>query len=534
MKHLKFFVFLCVLTFTVSCGQQKKYVEYQVKEGESISSIAKRLAMNTKDLFRLNPGVKRRPVANTVIIVPNKKMAKLTDKVDITNPDIEIKDTDKEEVKEKEDKLLEELRKEFVVHVVKPKETIYGLKRFYNVTEEDLLLLNPSLSEGLKIGQIIKIKPIVKGEEIVENNVYEDIIDRNSLLKVALLLPFKTIKYDTVSSDHIFSRSKLANIVTDFYLGAEIAIDSLRKQGVKIELNVFDTGTNRSRINAIIASENLNDNSVIIGPLYSEEAEIIAKKVDVPVIFPLYSRNQYKFTSSKIIKSSPEKKVFRDELVSYIKDNFNTGNLIIVGDGKSASNSAAYQIQQALITSDSISKVHILKPENGYIKKDRFLSILKPNQKNWVILSTNDNVIMADAINSLISLPEETTVKVFTYDKGVAFDKIDNLKLAKIGFTYVSDEYVDEKSKITQLFNKQYSDKNNALPSDYATKGFDITYDILIRLASGNNLKSTFKEGASFRIESKFDYHSKLFGVSENNGLFILQYNPDLSLIRLK
>ena len=72
------------------------------------------------------------------------------------------------------------------------------------------------------------------------------------------------------------------------------------------------------------------------------------------------------------------------------------------------------------------------------------------------------------------------------------------------------------------------------MPSFYATKGFDITYDVLIRLASGNDLYSTFKEGASYRVESKFDYANEPKGYQENKGLFIIKYNKDLTLTRLK
>ena len=55
MKHVKFFVFLCILTFAVSCSQQKKYIQYKVKEGETMRTIASDLDMKTKDLLRLNP-----------------------------------------------------------------------------------------------------------------------------------------------------------------------------------------------------------------------------------------------------------------------------------------------------------------------------------------------------------------------------------------------------------------------------------------------------------------------------------------------
>jgi LysM repeat protein len=534
MKKFKTVVLFCILSFAISCSQQKKYVEYNVKQGETMRTIAKDLDMKTKDLLRLNPNIGRKPAVNTVIIIPNKNTTS-------TNSDTKNTATVVEEVKGEANieeidgspaKDLEEIKKQFIIHEVKPKETIYGLKRFYNVTEESLFALNPELSEGLKIGQFIKIKPIEEGE-VAENLRYEDVVEEAISLKVALLLPFKSKKYDTVSYPKIFNKNKsLANIVTDFYLGTELAIDSLRKQGVTIELNVFDTEKNSTRIRSILAENDLNKNDVIIGPLYSEEAEIVANKVSIPVVFPVYSKNQSKFSSSKIIKTSPEKTVFRDELISYIKESFTKGTVIIVADEKSNSNS--FKIKEALEAHDSIAKVHIVTPKGGYIVKERFLKILKPNMKNWVVMATNDNVIVADAINSLISLPDSTTAKVFAFDKGIAFDRIDNFKLAKIGFTYVSDRYVDESSMSTQTFNSQYYAKNHTMPSFYATKGFDITYDVLMRLASGNSLKSTFNNGASYRVESKFDFSKKLFQTSENNGLFILQYNEDLTLTRLQ
>ena len=535
MKHVKFIVFLCILTFTVSCGQQSKYVQYKVKEGETMSGIAQRFNMNTKDLLRLNPDVGSNPAVNSVIVIPNKKIKATTSTKDKTVEDVATGAKDKEAtVKEKKEELIDELKKNFVVYEVKKGDTFYSLTRFYNVTQEELTTLNPVLSEGLKVGQIIKIKAIEEGEVVIENNIYEDVIDSKIHLKAALLLPFRADEYRSSTSKDIFQKSKLADMVTDFYLGAQIAVDSLRSQGVNIELNVFDTGSNSTKIKTILSENNLNKNDVVIGPLYSEEAELVANRLNVPVVFPFYSTKQSKFTASKLIKTSPEKKVFRDELVTYIKDNFTTGNLILVGDGGYESNISNAAIKQSLQSHDSITVVHVLKPSKGYIAKNRFLEILKPNQNNWVVLTSDNTILVAGAINSLISLPDNTSVQLFTYNKGDAFDKIANLKLAKVNLTYVSDEYVSEASISTQQFNNQYSRKNNALPSFSATKGFDITYDVLIRLASGDDLKDTFKEGASFRIESKFDYTDKSGGVTENKGLFIVKYNNDLSLTRLK
>ena len=55
-----------------------------------------------------------------------------------------------------------------------------------------------------------------------------------------------------------------------------------------------------------------------------------------------------------------------------------------------------------------------------------------------------------------------------------------------------------------------------------------------MRLASGDDLKETFKKGTSYRLESKFDFSRQLFSTSSNNGIYIIQYNPDLTLTRIK
>jgi LysM repeat protein len=539
MKHLKFFIFLSILTFTVSCGQQMRFIQYKVQKGETMSKIAQKLEMKTPDLIRLNPDVLGEPVPNSFIVVPQKKLKILKNKLKgIANQVVSDSIADSTYINDTNG-LLDEFKEKFIVYEVKKGDTFYALNKAFEVSRGELLLLNPELSEGLKVGMILKIKEI-PAQNVTDEFFYSDYIDPGTDLKVALLLPFRTDKYsnDTLTLKEIFTRNAtLVNIATDFYLGAEVAIDSLRGKGIDIQLNVFDTGgRNSDKISSIIFEKDLNNHNVVIGPLYSEEVQTVAANVNIPVIFPVYSKNQSEFSSSNIVKTSPDKRVFREELERYIKENFDGGNIIVVSDDKFDNLQISRLIKMSLasVASDTIVKtIKILSPQEGYIEKERFLEILEPNTKNWVVIATDNTVIVSDVVNSLISLPEETSVKVFTFDKGGVYDKIDNRKLAKIGFTYVSDDFVDESSVSSRIFRNQYLQKNKALPSFYATKGFDITYDILIRLASGKDLKSTLEEGMSMRVETKFDYRNSS-NISENKGLFIVQYNEDLSLTRLK
>ncbi|REH45785.1 amino acid/amide ABC transporter substrate-binding protein (HAAT family) [Tenacibaculum gallaicum] len=609
MKKLQFLLLVCILTFAVSCGQQKRYVSYKTQEGETMRDIADRLDMKTKDLLRLNPDVGRRPDANTVIVIPNPKIKKGTSS-STTSSEEEVNTTDTNnneettpETKEdgtvfqqtiveyethevqkgetvyritkqyditKEDlikfnpeytniqsnnlsigqvlkvKAIEktvtinkdEVLEKFLTHTVKSKETMYSLTRFYNVTKEDLLRLNPEYPDladnKLSIGQLLKIKPIEEVSKKENYTFYKDSIEVDTSINLAILLPFKANEYSSKSSKDIFEGNQLANMVTDFYMGAEMAIDSIKKQGVLVNVNIFDTGNRGKNIATILKDKKLENTDVIIGPFYSDKAEVVARDVNAPVVFPHYSSKQSKFTSSKLVKTSPEKENYAGYLASYLKDSYKDQEIFIVSDEEKDTNAKVSKIISELKKHDSINTIHVLKPEKGYIKRARFTSKMSSKRHNWVIITSDDNVVVADALNSMIGIPDEVKVQVFTLEKGPAYDKIDNNKLASVNFTYVSNTYTDEEAIDTKAFNNKYLQKNNTIPSDYAIKGFDITYDVLMRLASGDKLTDTFKKGVSLRVENKFDYHKKTFGSSGNQGLFIVKYNGDLSLSRLR
>ena len=40
-----------------------------------------------------------------------------------------------------------------------------------------MIALNPVLSEGLKVGQIIKLREIEEGVTVIENHIYEDVVE---------------------------------------------------------------------------------------------------------------------------------------------------------------------------------------------------------------------------------------------------------------------------------------------------------------------------------------------------------------------
>ena len=554
MREFKIIIILFFVVIATSCAQQKKYISYTVKKGETLKIIAKRIGIKTKELMRLNPDTGRKPAPETLIIIPNNGykspianniLDKLNDSI-TTEANIAVKDT---------------LANTFVLHKVSKGDTFYNLTRAYNVSEEELKILNPLLDvSGLQLEMLLKIKPIEEENNIL---IYKDTIQENPSLKLAMMLPFRAIEYDTIEAKDIFKNNRLVNITTDIYLGASMAVDSLIKLGIDIELSVFDTGRKDTKLDSILTATDFSNTDVIIGPLYSEEVPKVAVRSGTSVVFPVYSKKQTSFKSSKIIKTFADREVHQEGLINYIYNNYGNENILIIGDSSTTSIRNSNLIKSKLLLHDSINEPQIIYPNLGYIRKDYVINALKAEVGNWVILATDNRVISSDVINSLISLPveepeeeeeeeedeeeeeesdepemqilpEDTVIKVFGIFKSSQFDRIDNNKLAKLGFTFTSDTFYEESSPEIQLFNQQYFNQNHVYPSYYATKGFDIVFDVGMRLASGNKLKQTFKNGTSYRLESKFDFTKDLFKTTSNKGIYILEYNSDMTISRLK
>ncbi|MFY7670064.1 LysM peptidoglycan-binding domain-containing protein [Tenacibaculum sp. MEBiC06402] len=499
------------------------YKFHTVQPGETVYRLTKTYNISKDELIKLNPEFPK--IKDNLLSVGQKLKVKVAEKKVVY-------------ISREED------LKNHVTHTVQPKETVYSLTRFYNISKQQLIDLNPEFPEiennALSIGQVLRIRPIEEKLTSDSFKIYTDTIAISEPIKLAFLLPFKAKELDSLPEEDIFDEIKsnrsarVANMVTDFYLGAEMALDSITSMGIQVDVAVFDTGNRGSYVEQLIEEDKLGDRDAIIGPFYSDQVEKVADEAKNAVVFPHFSNNQDKFSSSNIVKSAPDKETHSAFLVEYLNEIYNGETIFIVSDGKKESDEQLEFIEKLFKKNDSITQIYTLKPEDGYIKKERFTDKMKPNVHNWVILTSDKESYLADAINSMVVLPEDVTAQVFSIDKTDAYEGIDNNILARIDFTFVTDNYYDDNDENLKSFVKKYKKRNRANPSEYAIRGFDLTYDVLIRLASGEDLTDTYKEGVSMRLVNKFDFKKKFLGTTNNRGLFIVKYTKDLFLERLK
>lgn len=282
------------------------------------------------------------------------------------------------------------------------------------------------------------------------------------------------------------------------------------------------------KLQYIINRNDFSNTDVVIGPLFYENAQWISKHIKAPVIAPFYSKKQEIISTNNLIKSSPNMELLEQRLLSHMEQNYKGENMVIVNDAKPENQSKLWRIVNKIKAFDSIQKISVIKPENGFIDNEIFKEKLDSLGSNWVLIISDEIVATAAAVNNLKGFAERIDIDLFALHKERNFDNIENMFLGKLNFIFPSKDFLDVNSDYVQIFYNSYNRKYNAFPTKYAIRGFDVMYDAIVRISSYNNLKKGLKEGKSSRLSSIFDYNKKLFGSFENKGMFLIQYNEDL------
>ncbi|MGB5359665.1 LysM peptidoglycan-binding domain-containing protein [Eudoraea sp.] len=479
------------------------YISYTVPPKKTLYSLSQEYNISSQDIVRLNPEIGERGglKENMVIRLPEMK-----------SDDNEV-NTDN-----------------FLFYEVKPKQTVYSLTRNLGIDYKELLELNPDLSKGLKAGMVLKLPKDKTGNFEVKNSL---ILDKINLLdsintinkpKLIYLLPFRTDKLDLSDVDNAtaaIARSNAISYSLGLYSGALVALDSISELGISVDVKTFDTQLNSDRTRQLLQGENLEGVSAIIGPLQLnslKEVAIKAANAQVPVIAPLASTSDFELEN--VFFSIPSDQILRERMLGFIKDSISDENIIVITDAKNKP--VGEQIKEKFPLAKSIDLQE--DEENISLDLEVFASLLSLDTENWVFVET-DNFKVVSSVSSILnsSNSDTTKVRMFTTNKNKAFenDVISGAHLSNLNFTYPSVY----KETNNNAFVRRYRRRFGADPDRYAVRGFDITYDLLLKLAYKLNLFEVSNiVGITEYCGNKFDYGNEPSSGYYNTASYIMMY----------
>ena len=500
---------------------------YTVQPREGKWRVAYKFGMTIPELEALNPNMNEILQPGDQLVVPNIEL----------NEEQSIDDN-------------------FSYYTVLKSEGFMALNRKMGVTQEELEALNPGLKEsGLKLGMVLKV-PANAMRDVTTEDIENTVLTRNltnlSAKNIALMLPFRLNRIDVDSiaeAKDAIKNDGYLSLSLDFESGVLMALDSAKQLGISTHMKVFDTENQTAKVNAILRQNDFSNYDVVIGPLLPQNFERVASQLkddNVPVVSP-FTIPEHLYDN--VFQTIPSDELLEQTIINFVKADTLKKNIIIIADEKNRAKSnhlkAEFPTAKQIFSKKSKEgkdMYYVIFDEiKGNFRKGLNLVFLETKNSGFVsnvtsMLNGLNGRNLAEQKEGVVVEPIIHDIVLYTTNKSSAFEdeaNVSNIHLSNLKFHYPSPNKSFNAS-MSNSFVEKYKSVYGVNPSKYATRGFDLTLDLLLRLSSEDNLFNASKSDVETEyVENKFRYSKKLFGGYYNEAVYVVKYD-DLTIVEAK
>ena len=494
-----------------------------VQRRETLYGISRKYSKPIDSILAHNPHIKDGLNKGQELIIKNIiRPIKLKGEIEnpfSTNP--ELSDT-----------LLErQMIDSLVEYTVHSGETLYSISRRFMVSMDTLKERNNLNTDVLSEGQVLII-PLKKELEIKERlpidslnfgdlNLPNDSVNFNEKKKITVFLPFNL---DTIDTKNV------RPYAMEYYMGALLAIDSLKHYGVNADFHFIDYESINNPYDSI-----LNDLD-LLHPGYDVYPDLIF----APFNLEKAAKLKYFF------RNSPVKIVY--PLKNHNKLHNHTGNIGFGREGEffmePSELSEYYTLARHLSQLDSVQLVFIKTTDSiERIQQNKFLEIyynmdapskiIEANVSNYQYFSNKKNVntvyiVLSDdcvLIEEILAFSSEKE-NILIYGKMgwikhcKYVSSMDNTK----SFRYFNGSFLDYEDPRIKEVHRAYRRKFNSDLSKMSGIGFDATLNMVLLSLYDKSLP----QGLVYRF--RFNYEG--YSISHNLDGFIMSFdNLSISIV---
>lgn len=376
-----------------------------------------------------------------------------------------------------------------------PKDEVIGEKLAREISKNQTQLEDQKLLESLiSRFNLKKADYIIETPETIHKDVYT----------ISVLFPF------VVNSIDVTPARKRNQFVLDLYEGMLLAVDTLAKQGIKIDLRAYDTERNPERIKSLVLMRELKGSDMIVGPLFLEENAMIQEFSQVNQInlfnpistnYELIKNNAYGFLFQ------PSNETIGSQSAEYVAaTKRNKKCIVFYGDSKRDSTMAANFVLKAqssglkILRSERVTKETSRKILEILATPTEFDEWKYPKQFTLpkdsvgsVFVASDDALIYSKVISSVETRKDSVTIigsENWLDQSAVDYSKYESLKIKLFAPNFSADSnpaYLAFQRKFTREHGRNSSASSY---TNYAKLGYDFM------LFAGNTLK---KHGVYFQ-----------------------------------
>lgn len=525
-------------------SEGKVYYSHIVQEKQTLFSITKAYNVPIEEIYAANralhletEGLK----AGQILLIPIKDETSAGEET-VQNQDQKVKDDGKGD---------------HFYHRVKWFEDLGAIAQKYNVSKKSIMNINGMTSEKLERKQMLKIpynpaawedvavtdvKPVVtepegndaavqeetepeaKEEEKKKGigDYLEDIFSRagKNEINVNIALPLNS--------------QKTANQqMMDFYCGALLASKDLSRNGVKLDLSVYDIAGGAMPI----TREKFAESDFTIGPVANSDImkAVASCNGESWIISPLDPKAEaIADTVRNVIHTPTSVGTQIHDMMSWIKEDMKNGDKVIVitqkgGTVSSYTRSILDAVNMSGIGVSTIS-FNVLEGRNIMTTMS---NAMNASGSNRIIVASDNKPFVMEAVRNifLVASSKKVDVQLYGTAKLRTFEGNDGLDIAQMHSinTHISCAYfVDYDSKDVQSFLYQYRALYNTEPSPSAFQGYDVlSFFTTLSQKHGSKLQ----EGERIHgLQSDLKLKGKENGGYVNSAVRRVLYAPDYTV----
>lgn len=503
--------------------QDDKFYYHKVLKGETFYSIARLYKIKPKRLLKFNEGyAQNQPLAVGAVV-----------KLPLAEIDLSVLGEEEIEAsvgKKQEIRPVRPVRNESVKKVEEASVT--------DILQDALMQKNEKTEQEPEKETTTVIGATDKME--IPDYISEVVMPVDPFVKVALLLPFSAKDYpvfvDTLVEKMPVQISARSEQFISFYEGVLLAVDSLKNQGYKVNLKVFDTERSAEKMYTMVDEIDRLHPDLIIGPVYGSVYKALMDDLtnkNIPVIYPLSSRSEEFGVYPDFIQVNPSMKALTVAMSDWLREEAEEANLVCLNlTGNEVSHSDLEDIRLFKEYMHRIGSMNFYDWNTSAVPLDGLRLQLLPDRENIIILPTTKEAEVSKILPVLSALTDGYRITVVGFPEWQAFTSVDHETYFKLNTKIFTYSYVDNTTEPAKRFALKYRKYFYTEPNNLAYKAFDMSL-YFIELAAKYRDRTLdalefYPRNGDF---SRF-YFQKMEGQAgkENQGFYIVNFGSDYRL----
>ena len=474
-----------------------------VESGETLFGISRKYNCSVDDLLALNPSAESGLKIGQTLKLPAT--------LSISSGAEEVV----EEVTESRDSIVYDITYDdsIVKYTVQQGETLYSISRRFMVSVDVLTEVNSIRKNKISPGDVLTIP--LKKERVTEVAIKPIVLNQDTLpsiqpfqqkdkYSVAILLPFKIKSNGAIISGIVDENSRLNNvseIALDFYMGVELALDSLKKLGLVADVRVLDTEGSEETTKALLETDGVKNADVIIGPIFPKNIEMVgdwSRQNKKHIILPAAVSTSTLKDNPYAYATVPSDITLIQGMAAFLAQNHWDDNVVIVQTGQKdeAERLEVFMAEYTKNLPDGVTARPIKKAAPGSSSGRDLARTFDLDTLNLFVNLTDNVQSVMRFINTLNAARNSSTrhgkanVVAVGTRAWLNIEPLNSYYKNRYKLHVANTTKVDESTAEFIHFQKEYRAKYNSDGSRYSIQGYDVTLNQLAALLLNKNLNS--------------------------------------------